>query len=338
MLNQFYQFADNPLPQDVWNEISQYLDPKEIEALRLVCAKFRNQMGENAIWQPLLNCLQAMDPRIPIVPPVGKTCREVFIEGFHKIRTRQALELSYIKMRIDYFHLKDMISGNDAETERNKKAFIDSILQPKINSLKTANLKDLELNHTFLDKINIDTLEFNMFFAEHYLNNAFTIEVTRLPKIIFEGLGWQIFWKTLKLFMIEGVVEDLPSEIAICETLKELVLRSPCLFELPQTIGQLNTLFVLDLKNNQLRRLPDSICLLTSLARLDLRGNDLEKLPASIDKLCNLKSLLLDKNLRHLVPAAFIGIELDRDVDTAIQEDSDDEIPLCSSPKRRKTS
>jgi hypothetical protein len=363
MLNLFYQFADNPLPEDVWNEIAQYIDPQDVEALRLACRYFNTQLAQDAIWQPLLNRLHAIDTRIPTRPQNGQTCREIFIEGFYKIRKRQGIELEYIHRRLDFFFIKDILNDEGTTTQKNKNAFIKDILIPKIVNLQAIKLIELESNHAFLERLNIETLEYNQFFAEKFLNGAFTVELTRLSKEAFKGFPLEPFWKDLKFFMVEGIVEDLPSEIIICENLEKLVLRSNFISKLPDEVGQLKTLVELDLRNNQLRLLPESMCLLTSLGRLDLRGNNLEKLPVSIDKLCNLKSLLLDKNLRYLVPAAFFSIELERDVDTAIQEDShddieivvsmhvnndqmdidesfdsdDDQVPLSSSPKRRKT-
>lgn len=327
MLNQYYQFAAAPLPQDIWAEIARYLDAKDVEVLRLVCVQFNTQMGQNAIWQPLLNRLHAIDPRIKTIPLPNQSCREAFIQGFNKIKNRQIIELSYIKRRIDFFHIEAIAGNNDSDVDKaNTNEFIEQVKQI-INNLDSAKLLELESNHVLLNKINHDNIEYSMFFSEYYSASfeGLIVEATRLPKSLFQGMGYLSFWKNLKVLQVEGIVNYIPEEIGFCESIEAIILQGNNIVKLPDNIGQLTTLFRLDLSNNNLTTLPSSIGALTSLKHLYLQRNRIESLPESVAKLSNLKTLLLDSNLRHLIPEELLNIELDGDSEEAFSELSEDE-------------
>lgn len=93
-----------------------------------------------------------------------------------------------------------------------------------------------------------------------------------------------------------GYLKQIPEDIGLIKTLKNLNLSLNPLKSLPESIGELNNLETLNLRGNQLSDLPASFAQLTNLKTLDIGENQFSKLPKSVLGMSALTGLTLDKN------------------------------------------
>lgn len=155
MLNQFFLFAEYPLPDEIWGEIAQYLEPNDLQALRLVCKQFLTHQDRDSLWQPLLNRLHALDNTITVTPVPGALIRDTFINGFLKIKLKQISEFLNIKNHSYQFNLSSLFPQVNSSSEFKYVFDISEIFNKKIKAAENATLRELEDNHLLLEKIRL---------------------------------------------------------------------------------------------------------------------------------------------------------------------------------------
>lgn len=107
-------------------------------------------------------------------------------------------------------------------------------------------------------------------------------------------------WTLISLTKLEissiSSLEELPSDIAKLQNLKEFILSNTKISKLPPEIGKLSELKTFIGENNQLQELPKQFCELKNLQVLNLSGNQLSFFPSEFDKLAELITLNLTNN------------------------------------------
>lgn len=316
MQDQTCYLLKESFPDGIWNEIAQYLSPEDLAKLQRLCRDLNMKLHKlDVVWQPYLNQLHAIDDDIPVVPEVGKTIRETFIEGLNKVRARQMAEIAYLCEHQDanilqahpaiqaYQPLKLSNLAQVIAIDKALNTINQNVVKPLVAEAKTVNYKIIDLSGRSL---------------------------TRLPESIFEDIENAQFWFNVKyVYIDDNFLEKIPKNICKLKAVTLISLNKNQFVSFPRTICQISSLVtfsvddnqvtdlsglnaelvalkVLSLKNNQLRSIPEAIGKLSALKELNLANNKIESLPDIFDGLVNLGPLDLDGNYLRKLPNSLL--------------------------------
>lgn len=275
-----------------WKLIQQYLPSEEVVRLKLECSRLNVDLNSPELenfWQPFLEQLHDIDETINMNPQEGKSIKDVFIESFDKVKTKQFAEIEFFRRKNGAVYFKNF----------------PRILELIKTGNQSLNVRDIVAIHTELDDLNIAVIKRFVDHAQSLKATKLCILqcITRFPTWVVDNLGEESFWLNLQeLDLAFNNLQILPSNISKLENLQTLIVMYNQLGTLPESIGNLKGLECLSLNGNQITALPDSIVNLSALRELNLAENKITWLPESIDLLGNLKTLDLCCNRLAMLP------------------------------------
>lgn len=310
-----YDFRLCNLPNEILENIHQFLPYKSLLAMRLVSKSFHKLEPRSLGYIEQLK-------KIPFA-------NAVLIEQ----NAKQGITFSdYIKLfsATQRFEIDVIRQWTDQQwnmiPQPLKKELISEIESceheaPTLERLEQIN-KLLDQIHVILIKSKINPANTNLI-----VNN---LKLTRFPQLLFTEPTLEIYWKNLSglrldknqlttlpqeigqlvslrsLDISENLLTALPQEFGLLVSLKYLHLQKNQLRSLPCAIGQLDKLLTfLNLSNNKLTILPDELGKLQKIKYLHLNSNELSVLPCSISALTDLETLSLNSNKLMYLPDEF---------------------------------
>lgn len=310
-----------------WEPIAQYLAPEDIARLQMVCKALNigfNSPKFDVLWQPFLNELHSIDPKISVTPQPGQTIQGAFIAGITKLKERYKVEVAHLSRR----YQDDQLFHSE----------YPGIFENFNNPNQTLVLKDLKQLNSELEAANIDILKFHFKIARDLMDNDANLSysaLTRFPAKVIndpdihdyicnqltsidlsacalrelpDNIGELQGLVTLQLS--DNQLEALPKSITDLTNLLELLVARNKLKELPENINNLKDLIRLDIHGNEIETLPDSIVELPKLLTLDASSNKLGSLPELIGNLENLRTLAVGKNRLKTLPNSIVQLKL----------------------------
>lgn len=313
------------LPEDVWQEICQFLEPSDINNLKLVSKSFKVAMDSpklDAVWMPYLNRLHTLDPSISVVIPKDKTIQQVFVEGIKKIKKDQEAEFrhfyAYGLEVSSKSHEYRNILGMELHAILNKQTdmILDALSSMHDIDKSMGTLKILEANDRTLNKINEKLIEGKIANLKDSTLDLSGRRLTRLPAQIFQNKDTKDVLQQIQVLNLSNnQIRFIPKEIEHCVSLNELNCSDNKITFIPATIANCKELRSLNFHSNEIEELPQWLMNLTPDCIVDFKSNKIQAIPLSLQmkfgvawakNICESKELEFDGNTETSTPQSTV--------------------------------